>query len=392
LVGKINQPTERSVAGTRDSGLRSASRIFRSIWRRPNISRVEIADKLSLDKSTVTNQVNRLMGLGLIAETEAGEASSRGGRRPIGLAVRKNFGRIIGVELQVGRFKALAVDLSGEIQGELSGPVSISSDNFAATVLDIVDRASRELCPGPGPLLGVGLGVGGLVDLKTGRIRYSVPLGISQPLDFGKLVAARLPMPCFVENDANCCAWGELAFNREEELRDFLFALVEYRHDQTSLGSYGGLGVGFGVVHGGKVYSGAHGNAGEFRSTFCKGRGKLQFSLPVDELRRMDKDPKVLSAAMEELARNMAMLVNTMDFDRVYIGGDIEELSVDFPALLRLCLEENWMYPSPKNVEIRYSSLKARAVAFGAAGMMLDRLVAEHLLPGLGGRVRAEAG
>jgi predicted NBD/HSP70 family sugar kinase len=106
----------------------------------------------------------------------------------------------------------------------------------------------------------------------------------------------------------------------------------------------------------------------------------------------MDKDPKVLSAAMEELARNMAMLVNTMDFDRVYIGGDIEELSVDFPALLRLCLEENWMYPSPKNVEIRYSSLKARAVAFGAAGMMLDRLVAEHLLPGLGGRVRAEAG
>lgn len=380
------------MAGTRDLGLRSASRIFRCIWRSPNISRVEIADKLGLDKSTVTNQVNRLIDLGLVAETEAGEASSRGGRRPIGLAVRRNFGRIIGIELQVGGFHALAVDLSGEILGELQGPASINKDSFASTILDIVDRATRELCPGPGPLLGVGVGLGGLVDLKSSRIRYSVPLGIREPLDFGKTVASRLPMPCFVENDANCCAWGELAFNRSEELRDFLFALVEYRQDTTSLGTYGGIGVGFGVVHGGKVYSGSHGNAGEFRSTFCKGRGDLQFSLPMDELRRMDRDPRVLAAAMEELARNMAMLVNTMDFDRVYVGGDIEELFADFPGLLRTCLEENWMYPSPKDVEIRYSSLKGRAVAYGAAGMMLDRLVAEHLLPGLGGKATAGGG
>lgn len=376
------------MAGSKDSGLRSASRIFRSIWRSPNISRVEIAEKLSLDKSTVTNQVSRLIELGLVAETEAGEASSRGGRRPIGLAVRKNYGRIIGIELQVGGFNALAVDLSGEILGELKGKAAIDRHNFAPTILDLVDRASRELCPGPGPLLGVGVGVGGLVDFKSSRIRYSVPLGIREPLDFGKSVSAHLPMPCFVENDANCCAWGELAFNRAEELRDFLFALVEYRQDTTSLGSYGGLGVGFGVVHGGKVYSGSHGNAGEFRSTFCKGNGDLQFSLPVDELRRMDRDPQVLAKAMEELARNMAMLVNTMDFGRVYVGGDIEDLPVDFPAVLRLCLEENWMYPSPKDVEICYSSLKGRAVAYGAAGMMLDRLVAEHLLPGLDNKAR----
>lgn len=47
----------------------------------------------------------------------------------------------------------------------------------------------------------------------------------------------------------------------------------------TSVGSQGGLGVGFGVVLGGKVYSGIHGNAGEFRSAFCQGPGDLQFSL-----------------------------------------------------------------------------------------------------------------
>ena len=79
------------------------------------------------------------------------------------------------------------------------------------------------------------------------------------------------------------------------------------------------------------------------------------------------------------------MLVNTMDFARVYIGGDIEGLDVDFPSLLRRRLEENWMYPFPKEVEIHYSSLGGKAVAYGAAGMILDRLVSEQSLPGLGG-------
>ena len=74
------------------------------------------------------------------------------------------------------------------------------------------------------------------------------------------------------------------------------------------------------------------------------------------------------------------MLVNTMDFERVYVGGDIEALDVDFPAMLARRLEENWMYPFPKDVEIRYSSLGGKAVAYGAAGMILDRLISEQSL------------
>ena len=60
-------------------------------------------------------------------------------------------------------------------------------------------------------------------------------------------------------------------------------------------------------------------------------------------------------------------------------------LDVDFPSMLRRRLEENWMYPFPKDVEIHYSSLGGKAVAYGAAGMILDRLVSEQTLPGLAG-------
>jgi predicted NBD/HSP70 family sugar kinase len=251
-------------------------------------------------------------------------------------------------------------------------------------MLAVIHECTSRLCSGEERLLGVGVGTGGLVDLKKGRIRYSVPLGIQSPIDFGKTVAARLTVPCLIENDANCCAWGELAFNRDEALRDFLFALVEFRRDPKSIGLSGGIGVGFGIVLGGKVYSGAHGNAGEFRSAFCDGPGELQLSLPKNTLSRLDSDRAALVGATDELARNVAMLVNTMDFERVYVGGDIEALDVDFPSLLRRRLEENWMYPFPKEVEIHYSSLGGKAVAYGAAGMVLDRLVSEQTLPGLG--------
>lgn len=56
-----------------------------------------------------------------------------------------------------------------------------------------------------------------------------------------------------------------------EGLRNSLFPLVEYRPGFPSVGSQGGLGVGFGVGMGGKVYSGIHVSAGEFRSAFCPG-------------------------------------------------------------------------------------------------------------------------
>jgi predicted NBD/HSP70 family sugar kinase len=371
------------------TGSTSAARIVRTIWQNPRISRVGIAERLGLDKSTVTNQVARLMDIGLIEEIAEGAAGTRGGRKPIHLAINHSFGRVIGIELQVGSYVAVAVDLAGEILGEHRGAVSVDASTFAEVVGRVVEESTEALFTGVGHpakerLLGVGIGTGGLIDLKKGIIRYSVPLGITKPIDFAHVIARHLPMPCLIENDANCCAWGELAFNRDEALRDFLFALVEFRKDRMSLSRYGGMGIGLGVVLGGKVYSGAHGNAGEFRSAFCDGRGELQMSLLKEELERLDSDPAVLLRAADELARNLAMLVNTMDFDRVFIGGDIEGLEVDFPALLRRRLEENWMYPFPKDVTIGYSSLGGKAVAYGAAGMILDRLVSDRMLSGLG--------
>jgi predicted NBD/HSP70 family sugar kinase len=359
-------------------GSNTAARIVRTIWQNPRISRVDIAERLGLDKSTVSNQVARLIDIGLVEELDEGLSSTRGGRRPIHLSIKSSYGKVIGIEIHVDSYIAVAVDLAGSILGEKRGRISTLRQDCAGAMLEVVNRCIQGLCPGGRNLLGVGIGIGGLVDAEKGRIRYSVPLGVDTSVDIAGAVAS-LTVPCRIENDANCCAWGELAFNRSESLRNFLFSLVEFRRDPRSIDQSGGIGVGFGIVLGGRVYSGSHGKAGEFRSVLCEGPGRSQLSLAASDLVRFDSDRQVLAAAADELARNIAMLANTMDFERIYIGGDIENLDVDFPAMLRRRLAENWMYPAVSaEIDVRYSSLGNKAVAYGAAGMMLNRLISEE--------------
>jgi predicted NBD/HSP70 family sugar kinase len=71
----------------------------------------------------------------------------------------------------------------------------------------------------------------------------------------------------------------------------------------------------------------------------------LQLSLPKAAWSKIGSDRESLIHAADELARNVAMIVNTFDFKRVFVGGDIETLDVDFPSLLKSRVEENWMYP-----------------------------------------------
>ncbi|MFZ2635700.1 MAG: ROK family transcriptional regulator [Rectinemataceae bacterium] len=374
---------------SRETGWVTTERILRKIRQSPHTSRIALAQELGLDKSTITNQVNALIERGIVAEVAEGDASSKGGRRPIHLCIEPAYGLIIGIELQVEAWVALLVDLSGEVLAELRGNDSIKVADFSETVLGIIKKCRAAfLAPdgpaGPhgGPLLGIGIGMGGLIDPVLGTINYSIPLAINSPVDFASQVASRLDVPCFIDNDANCCAWGELSFTKGDNLNDFLFVLVEYRTDKLSVGQAGGLGVGFGIALGGKVYSGQHGNAGEFRSAFCEGAGKLQFSLSREKLSKLHGDRDAHAKTMDELARNVAMLVNTMDFNHVFIGGSTDILGADFPLLLRRRLEESWMYPFPKDVVIRMVEIGDAIVSYGAAGMAYERLLSEKTILG----------
>lgn len=358
---------------------RNAARIVRTIWKNPLISRFEIADRLGLERSTITHQVSRLLKSGLVNEIAEGRAGPNGGRKPIHLAINKDYGYIIGIEMQYEAYSVVGVNLAGDILRFKKVPRALVPESFIDDVLTIARSFSEEL-GGPEHLLGVGVGVSGIIDSERGIIKFSIPLKLAGSLEFSQSIAERSDIPFLIDNDANCCAWGELAFHRVNGFKNFLFCLVQFRSAMESLEDSGGVGVGFGVVIDGKVFTGVDFTAGEFRSAFWDGPERSQFSLSPRELGRITTGDDVMRRFAVELSKNVALLVNTLDLNKVFIGGDVENYCQDFPVILQNEIRRNWMYSMESHCEVSYSSMGEKTVAYGAAGMLLHRIfTSSHL-------------
>ena len=356
----------------------NTSRVLRAIWIHKKISRVQIARSLNLDKSTISSVVTELLRIGIVQETEEGEAGVQGGRRPVYLTLNRAYGCVLGIEMRAESYTAVAVDLEGSIIYSKFELVPVVERDFAEVFIEIAGRLREELKRTGVPLLGIGVGVSGVVDPNKGIIKYSIALRMEGGFDFRAAVAERYDLPVFVENDANACAWGELAFHREKKLRNFLFVLVEFHEVRDRERMVERIGVGMGIVIGGRVHYGNDSSAGEFRSVFRVPESKGQFALTAEETSRVEEDPEILGRFIGELSRNVAMLVNTLNLDHVFLGGSIERYERDVQPVLASEIRLNWPYlPSDVRCDVRFSSHGERAVAYGAAGVVLNRLFAD---------------
>ena len=84
------------------------------------------------------------------------------------------------------------------------------------------------------PLIGVGVGMAGIINPDTGLIEQSTTLNIEHETRFYDEIVGLLEVPVMIENDANCCCWGELAFRKTERHGSFVFVLGEFRRGRTS--------------------------------------------------------------------------------------------------------------------------------------------------------------
>jgi predicted NBD/HSP70 family sugar kinase len=348
-------------------------RVLRAIWTTPGSSRSAISSALRLDKSTVTKIVAELMRRGIVEESAEGSAGERGGRKPVFLTVKRHFGCVLGLEIQTERYTAAAIDMEGTILYSRTSPISFDGKQISSVFLDIVSEVVHDI-EGKGiELLGVGVGLSGIIDSARGIIRQSLPLGITSPLEFYSSSARLLGRPLCIDNDANCCCWAELIRNRTAPLRDFLFLLGEFRKERVGDVNGGGVSVGMGLVMGGSVHLGASSSAGEFRSVFRTTETRSQFSLPPEIMSRAESDREAFRQVAEELGRNCALLVNTLDLSHVFIGGSIEKYSKLLIPLLEVEVQKNWPY-GRKSLTIELSELGEVVVAYGAAAMFLARL------------------
>ncbi len=347
------------------------SRILRAVWLNKGISRVEISRILDLDKSTITNIVSKLLEIGIIKILAEGKSSPTGGRKPIFLSINNDFGCILGFEIQPDNYKVAIINLEGEIIKIKKGNLNYNKNNFIPQILEQVNSIKKELKL---PLIGVGIGLSGIINSDDGIIYKSIPLDIKEDFQFYEKISKELDIPIFLENDANCTAWGELLINRKENLKNFICILIEFREKEIIKKGMSGIAVGIGFVVDGKVYYGSNYTAGEFRSIFINGLSHNQFSLSDDEIINVNNDRGIFNKFLKELASNIALLVNTLGFDDIFFGGFKNDFIEDVIPVFKKAIQDNWAYSNQITCEIKSFTFEDMAVAYGAGGMILEHL------------------
>lgn len=352
------------------------SRVLRLIWMNPGVSRAELARDLGLDKSTVTDIVGKLKERRIIEEDEKNISLPQGGRPPIGLEINPDYAVVAGLEVQNHLYTLVLSSLAGGILHAETVSCSISRENLLETVVEVLEKARRKAGELQFPLIGAGVGVTGMVNPENGDIYYSIPLDIYSTYNLYEELNRRIDFPVLIENDANCCAWGEIALHKSLNLKDFLFALAELGTRRRRSGQKSGIGVGFGFVFNGEVYHGRDYSAGEFKSLNWRSGNTSQFSLTDEESIHIDSDRKLRRKFIREFSRHVAFLANTLNLQQVFIGGDLERYQDEIVPLFKQELVRTWSYQElldPK-CKIAFSTHERNAVAYGAAGMLLEHI------------------
>jgi predicted NBD/HSP70 family sugar kinase/biotin operon repressor len=220
--------------------------VLRALHDDSPLSRADLARLTGLTRTSVSDLVGSLIDDGLIEEVGRGRSS--GGKSPILLRVAPEGRHLIGLDLAEAQFSGAVVNLRGEILRSIHLP--LEGRNGDATV-ELVFRLLDALrADDRSPLLGIGIGAPGVIDTRSGTVRWSVNLDWAD-LRLGPLVESRYGVPVVVANDSHAAALAELTFYRRPRPNNLIVIKV-------------GRGIGAGIIVNGQLFQGDGYGAGEF--------------------------------------------------------------------------------------------------------------------------------
>jgi predicted NBD/HSP70 family sugar kinase len=356
----------------------NATRILQHIWMYPGISRIDLSRELNLNKSTITKIVQTLMDENLVRPASNAYITDGKGRRPTGLYLNEELGVVLGIEIRTESWNAVAVDLNGRTVDRCETlDIAEDLDMLGAIRSAITHCEARQVAEGR-RVLGAGVGLSGQINPYEGVVLSSNPLKVAEPVNVFEEMKCCFPFPVVVENDANCCAWKVMMEKRAKSHRNFLCILGEFRRigmgPEDGYSEIEGIAVGLGVVIKDMVLHGDQFSAGEFQSVFKTHENPSQFNLSFSEVAKLKDSEVLLQQVIQEMARNIALLVNVLNFTLVQVVGDIAAEADLVREALSEEIELNWLYDSKTNCVVEVCPGDTAPVATGAAAYFLNRL------------------
>lgn len=394
---------DRSGAAVRQQGVRESNLalVLRRVSTHGPVTRAQLATVTGLTKATVSSLVTELTRAGLL--TDLGTRPNGGAGRPgSALDIDRDSAASIGLEVNVDYMAACVSDLGYRIRyhrvecADNRNTPEAAVDRLARLLDQALDAAHEN---GLRPQ-GIALALPGLVDPATNRLLHAPNLNWSD-VPLADALTERLglrPGLVRLDNEANLAALGELSFGGGREWGDFV---------QIS----GEIGVGAGIIAGGRIARGSRGFSGEIghislnphgQRCGCGGHGCLELHSgleamldgaglssaglatsighptgPISQLVAAlhRQEPHALEAVVSAgryLGTGMANVVNTVDPDTVVLGGVYAPLAPWLAepftqALHRQSIAARWASP-----RIAVSDLGSDAAVRGAAGLGIE--------------------
>lgn len=216
-----------------------------------SVSRTELFEKTNISKPTVTRIVEELLNDGIVVST--GILGTSSGRKPVKIELNPSAYYSIGINISKSNIYASIVDLSMNIKHKSAINIkSVNNDNdFITTVINIIDRLIKESEISYEKILGIGIGVSGNINFRSGEI---VDFGFMHKLPCIKLKVSlenKFNLKVLVDNNANTRVLGEYWYGLGRGYNNVIFIIC-------------GEGIGSGIISGKKILRGKNNVTGEF--------------------------------------------------------------------------------------------------------------------------------
>jgi predicted NBD/HSP70 family sugar kinase len=238
------------------------SKILQTLFLYAPISRIEIANIMSLTPPTITSNIALLIQAGIVEEISGGgnEGKAAIGRKPIQMNIVPNAYYAIGVDWSPNGIICILTNLRGQVKGRVKAKnegwkPDTTISKTAALIKGLVKKSGIS----PDKILGIGVGVPGFIETDMGVVRYSPAHGW-QNVAVQQALEAKTGLNVVIENNVRVMAVGKMFFPSAE-------AGAKSRITGNFLYIFVGRGIACAIVHNNELLRGNVFGAGELGHT-----------------------------------------------------------------------------------------------------------------------------
>jgi predicted NBD/HSP70 family sugar kinase len=390
----------QSGLGQRSRTVRRAnlSAIARELHLNGPLSRSELVVRTGLTRSAIRGLIGELAAAGLVAE-EGASSTGAPGRPSMVVRPEPTAAVVLAIEVAVDSMAAAVVGFGGGILGSARVDRRRGHQAAGAVVADLTDlcRPLLETSGRAARFVGSGVAVAGLVRSVDGLVAMAPNIGW-RDIPIGPMIEAELQTgaPVLVANDADLGVLAELRRGSAVGAHDVLYISGE-------------VGVGGGLVIGGRPLMGKTGYGGEVGHMTVNPHGSLcrcgsvgcwETEVGEETLLRLAGAPAdggreavaaVLldaaagslksRAALDHVGRwlgiGLASLVNVFDPELIVLGGLFGRILPHVNEPVADELDRRVLSASRSPVRVTAARLQADAPLLGAAESALEPLLAD---------------